>query len=445
MVLITYLTYASERKYNMSGNNKNTHLTLEERRIILKGIENESTKKAIALTIGKDNSTVGKEIRLHRELVKRSSLPRECSNYRKCVFDRKCTADCPEYSAFYCSRRDRSPGACNGCSSWSHCRFSKYTYNPEKAQKAYEETLTDSRTGVDLTVSEARKIADIAGPLLKQGQSPYQIVASHPELGICERTLYNYIEDGVLQEIAGIGPMDLRRQVGRRMTRKDKAKYKKRQDRKYLEGRTYSLYRKNMDENPDVCVVQMDTVYNDITDGPFVQTFKFLGTGLMLGFWHDEKTQDAMVQGVDSLESLLGTDLFRKLVHVLLTDRGGEFQCPERFEKSGDGTMRTRVYYCDPMQSGQKGTLENSHILLRYICPKGTDLRALGLDSQEALNLALSHINSAPVESLGGKSPLEMTEFIYPELYQALSAFGIRKVKSDNVILKPYLLKKNHR
>ena len=100
----------------MSTSNSFSHLTLEERRIILTGITNGSTKTAIAQTIGKDKSTVGKEIKLHRALTHKCKMPLECSNYRKCVFGRQCTADCPEYEPFRCSRRDRSPGACNGCS-----------------------------------------------------------------------------------------------------------------------------------------------------------------------------------------------------------------------------------------------------------------------------------------------------------------------------------------
>ena len=103
----------------MNHSNAFSHLTLEERRIILTGISNGSTKSAIAKTIGKDRSTVAKEIRLHRTLSHKCKMPLECNHYRKCVHGRQCTPDCPEYSPFRCSRRDRSPGACNGCSSWS--------------------------------------------------------------------------------------------------------------------------------------------------------------------------------------------------------------------------------------------------------------------------------------------------------------------------------------
>ena len=54
---------------NTNNTNAFSHLTLEERRIILTGIINGSTKTAIAQTIGKDKSTVGKEIRLRRSVV----------------------------------------------------------------------------------------------------------------------------------------------------------------------------------------------------------------------------------------------------------------------------------------------------------------------------------------------------------------------------------------
>lgn len=426
----------------MSESNSFSHLTLEERRIILTGIMNGSTKTAIAQTIGKDKSTVGKEIKLHRTLAHKCKMPLECNNYRKCPFNRQCTLDCPEYEPFRCSRRDRTPGACNGCSNWTHCRFDKYQYCPEDAHTDYRTTLIDSREGVNLTSQEAKAMADIIKPLLKQGQSPFQIVTNHPELGISEKTLYNYIENDVFHEIAGITVMDLRRQVSRRISKKKSKGYKKRVDRKYLQGRTYKDYSEYTSENPDVFVTQMDTVYNDETNGPFIQTFKFVNAGVLFGIYHETKTAQSMKEGVDLLESILGTVLFRKYVHVLLTDRGSEFTAADAMETASDGTRRTRVFYCDPMQSGQKGTLENKHIELRYILPKGTDLRALGLVDQTTLNLTLSHVNSAPVEMLGRKSPLDLTDFMYHDLYEKLEAFGIHKIEKDKVILKPYLLKK---
>ena len=88
-------------------------------------------------------------------------MPLECSNYKKCPFGRECKTDCILYSPFHCKRRDRSPGACNGCTNWRHCRFNKYKYSPEDAWNDYRYTLVDSRQGVNLTVKQAKDIADV--------------------------------------------------------------------------------------------------------------------------------------------------------------------------------------------------------------------------------------------------------------------------------------------
>ena len=79
--------------------------------------------------------------------------------------------------------------------------------------------------------------------------------------------------------------------------------------------------------------------------------------------------------------------------------------------------------------------MENKHIELRYILPKGTDLKASDLTGQNALNLTLSHVDSAPVEKPGGKSPIELTDFMYHDLYEKPDAFGIHKTEKDKVIL----------
>lgn len=67
----------------------------------------------------------------------------------------------------------------------------------------------------------------------------------------------------------------------------------------------------------------------------------------------------AMTNGGDRLKPILDLALFRRYVHVLLTDKGTNFSLAEAMENSSDGTRRTRVYYCNPIQSGQKGILEN--------------------------------------------------------------------------------------
>lgn len=427
--------------FNMAKSIKNKHMTLEDRKIIETGIINGSTKVSIADTIGKDPSTVGKEVLNRRIKTHRFSLPLECSSYTKCTHGRNCKLECPDYVPFKCSRRDRSPGACNGCSNYTHCRFDKFTYRAEASHNEYRETLVDSREGVNLTSSEAKELGEKIKPYLEKGQSPYQIIENHPEIGICEKTLYNYINGDVFR-VAGVTIMDLRRKVSRKASKKEKKNaLKKREDRKYLKGREYKDFKVYIEEHPNANIVEMDTVYNDVENGPFIQTFKFLKYGFMFAFYHERRTSEEMLKGINLLEQILGNEAFKKEAEVLLTDRGSEFVKADEFEQDEDGTKRTRIFYCDPMASGQKGSLENNHIELRYILPKGCDLRALGLTSQKKLNLVLSHINSFPKEKLNGKSAIELLDFLAPQIAKKFFDFGISKIDRDEVVLKPYLLK----
>ena len=422
----------------------NKHLTFDDRVVIEQGVYNNSTKTAIAITLGKDNSTIGKEIVNHRIIECKCSLPLECANYRHCSHHRVCKPDCPDYLQFTCKRRDRSPGACNGCSGKRSCRFTHYLYSAKTAQLAYEKELHESREGIDITEKELKEIGGKLAPLIKNGISPYSALKMHPEISICERTVYNYIESDVFRN-AGIDllPIDLRRQVSRRpMKKRDQNQYKKREDRKYLIGRLYTDYQKYIHENPNASVVQMDTVYNDGTNGPFMQTFLFMKYRFVLVLYHISKTSEDMYEGILYLENLLGEELFNKEVEVILTDRGTEFIKAEDIEMREDGTRRTRIFYCDPMASHQKGSLENHHELIRYICPKEMDLYMIGLTSQKAANMISSAVNSIPVESLNGRSAWEYLSFLNPQLAQKLREYGLQALDGRKQLeLKPALLK----
>lgn len=418
------------------------HLSKEERKIIERGVSNNSRKCDIASTLGKDPSTIGKEIKLHRYVAYSCKLPLQCKNYKKCKHGRNCKSDCLDYEEFKCSRRDRSPGACNGCKNYQSCRFTKYKYDADIADNEYKESLVNNRQGFNITTLEVKRIGEILMPLLKNGQSIEQILMSHKEIELSTKTIYTYIENSLFKDVGiDITVMDLRRQVSRRLPKKKVNLYKKRTDSAFLNGRTYKDYKSYIEESNETSIVEMDSVYNDITNGPFIETFKFKKYGLLFAVLHKEKTEEAMNDGVLLLESVLGEELFNKEVRVLLTDRGSEFYGIHRLETRIDGTARTRVFYCDPMASHQKGSLENKHEELRYICPKESDLYKLGLKDQSKLNLVLSHINSSPRKKLNGKSPIELLKFLCPDMAKKLSDFGITEIEKDKVILKPFLLK----
>ena len=429
----------------MTTNKNGRHLILNDRNKIYYGIVDGMAKAAIAREIGVDKSTVGKEIKSNSQIKYPAHYDKsyDCKNRNACPNHRLCNI-CNDFIQATCSRRDRSPGACDGCPKIGSCRKFKVRYSPNIAQAKSDKRLHESREGLDMTEDEAIRKGTLIKKLVNQGQSPYMIITDHPELGMCVKTLYNYIDERAFAKV-GLLNIDLRMKASRRhMPAKTASKYKKRKSRKYLIGRSYDDEQKYLQElqhdDKHVSIVEMDTVYNDETNGPFMQTFKFIDCDVLFAVYHTSKTAADMVSGVDLIESILGEDLFHKVFQILLTDRGSEFSDADGFEKNG----RTRVFYCDPMMAGQKGSLENVHRELRYMLPKETDLLMDGLESQEDLNLVVSEINSAPKEHLNGVTPYELGKLIEPEFMSKLFHFGLQEIPRDEVNLTPNLLKNRH-
>ena len=408
---------------------KGTHLSLEDRKKIQEGIENELTKVEIAKNIGKDPTTVSKKKKNRRKLKPRNPFnnPITCTKFKDC---RICHGKCSEYEEIKCLRRDRKVGACNLCPKISKCRLDKYFYYAKQAHENYLYTLSDSREGVNLTTKEMLNIVDIIKPLLKKGQSVYQILKNHPEIKLSAKSLYTYIESGIFQDY-GINNFSLRRQV----SMKKRKQLKKRKEPVNYDGRRYKDYLQFIKDNPNIITTEMDTVYNH-QDGPYIQTFIFQNTGLMIGFLHIEKTSESMASTLDDLQEILKNDYF-KLFSLILTDRGTEFQKYELFEVNTEtGEIRTNIFYCDPQTPSQKPHVENNHNYVRDIIPNGKSLKTL---TQEDLNLMFSHINSTPRKVLNGKTPYEAFEFLYGK--EILNKLNIQKIEKDMVTLQPYLLK----
>ena len=406
-----------------------SHLTLEQRKTIQSGIETGLSKVEIAKMLTKDPSTIGKEIKKHRKLKPRNifNLDSLCIHLKEC---HGCKEKCERYEERKCSRRDRSPGACNKCLDISRCHLDKYFYYASQAEEDYKYTLVDSRQGINLTTTERKEIADIIVPLLEQGQSINQILSSHKEIKQCNKTLYNYIEMGIFKDY-GINNFSLKEQVNRKIP---KVKYKKRKKPVNYTGRTYNDYLSFLLENPNVPTTEMDTVMNSLS-GPYIQTFIFENTGFMIGFLHQEKTSESMASTLDYLQDILGEDYY-KLFSLILTDRGTEFQKHILFKLNiQTGEVRSNIFYCDPQRPSQKPHVENNHNLVRNIIPNGICLKNL---TQADLELMFSHINSTPRKVLNGKTPYEAFEFLYGD--DILKKLKIQKIAKDTVTLQPYLL-----
>lgn len=97
---------------------------------------------------------------------------------------------------------------------------------------------------------------------------------------------------------------------------------------------------------------------------------------------------------------------------------------------------RTRVFFCDPLRSDQKGKCEKNHEEIRKILPKGkTDFDAL---RERDMAVLMSHVNSYARDSLNWATPYDLEKLMAPE--GLLDGLGVERIPADDVTLKPYLI-----
>ena len=98
---------------------KQVHLTLEEPKIIEVGLNNSFTRKSIADTLGKDKSTICKEVKRHtvnksyKSSFGRTKGSYDCIHISQCGFNHYCPEAYKEKKVpIPCKRRDRTVDVC---------------------------------------------------------------------------------------------------------------------------------------------------------------------------------------------------------------------------------------------------------------------------------------------------------------------------------------------
>lgn len=387
---------------------KNKHMQLEDRIEIQECLCKGMTFKAIASRIGKDQTTVSKEVKLH------------AIDYENCFTKTRDT----------CPKLLKAPFVCNGCEKQNHanCIYPRRKYSARNAQKEYETVLVESREGIPLNKEEFYDNERIISEAVKSGQHIYHAIQAN-NLTVSKSTVYRHINHGYYE----ISPIDLPRAV--------KFKPRKQKTVEYVPkgikvNRSYEDFLSFMEENPGCCYVEMDTVIGT-RGGKVIMTFQFANPDFMFGLLLDDKSAAEAAAKIQMLKRTLADAgfCFSQIFPVLLTDNGGEFSNVFAFENDLSGNKETSVFFCDPNCSWQKPHVEKNHTLFRDIVPKGSSFDSF---TQDTVNLIFSHVNSVKRKQFNGKSAFQMFSFLYsPELAHTL---GIKEIDSKYVCQSHRLL-----
>lgn len=430
--------------------NKNRHLIREERDIIELGLNKKESFKSIGRELGKDPTTIAKEVRNHIQfrrtgcfgkafnncLIRRGCDRRNLCGDRKCSRfcsncpNHPCSLLCPDYHPQMCSRLAKPPYVCNSCENKRSCTLEKRIYSAVHAQREYEAVRSEARQGIQLTEDEALRLDALISPLLMKGQSLHNICVNHAdEIMLNERSLYNYVDNGLFAARNIDMPRVVR--MGKRKQKKDIFKV----DKKCRIARTYQDFLNFMAEHPGMPIVEMDSVEGR-KGGKVLLTLHFTIPQLMLAFIRDSNTSQSVIDIFNRIYLKLSPAVFCGLFQVILADNGSEFSNPSAIETDPQGRQRTRIFYCDPQAPYQKGAAENNHSLIRRIIPKGSSLDRF---TQEDITLMMNHINSYGRPNLGDKTPYEVFASLYGRDF--LTGMGAELISPDKVTLRPSLLR----
>ena len=382
---------------------KHKHLTLSDRNDIQLGLERGETFKAIGQSILKDPTTVSKEVKRNRQ-VREST----CHNLP-------------------CPLLDKAPFVCNGCPKRrQNCGYKKILYLTKQAQKQYEQTLVEAREGTPLNSKTFWEMDKVISDGVKKGQHIYHILKTH-NLDVSSSTVYRHIRKGYLS----IAPIDLARAVKFKERRKSKLPSIPKEAKK---GRSYEDFQNYLVLNQLDSWLEMDTVMGRM-GGKVLLTFNLSFCNFIFARLLDNKTALEVTKHLYDIKNTLhqaDKDFFQ-LFPVILTDNGGEFARVDDIEMDVRG--ESKLFFCDPNRSDQKGRIEKNHTLIRDILPKGTSFDNL---TQEDINLVCSHVNSVKRAALNGKSAYELFAFTYGEEIPKL--LGISKIPAEDVCQSSKLL-----
>lgn len=382
---------------------KHKHLTLSDRNDIQLGLERGETFKAIGQLILKDPTTVSKEVKRNKQIRDSTSnnLP--------------------------CPLLDKAPFVCNGCPKRrQNCGYQKVFYLAKQAQKQYEQTLVEAREGTPLNSQTFWDIDKVISDGVKKGQHIYHILKTH-NLDVSSSTVYRHIRKGYLS----IAPIDLARAVKFKERRKNNLPSIPKEAKK---GRSYEDFLNYLALKQLNSWLEMDTVMGRM-GGKVLLTFNLSFCNFIFARLLDNKTALEVIKHLYDIKNTLhqADKDFCQLFPVILTDNGGEFARVDDIEMDVRG--ESKLFFCDPNRSDQKGRIEKNHTLIRDILPKGTSFDNL---TQEDINLVCSHVNSVKRAALNGKSAYELFAFTYGEEIPKL--LGISKIPAEDVCQSSTLL-----
>ena len=290
-------------------------------------------------------------------------------------------------------------------------------YSPDIAEQKYQAHLRGK--GPDLKIGKDHELANyIETTILDKECSPAAVLGYAKREGRCfqtsvsAQTIYHYIQKGLFLNLT---QKELPRHGKRKQPYK---KVRKKASARAPAGESVEQRPPEVNDREEFGHWEGDTVYSGkgkvkTTCALFTMTERKTRNEIIIGV--PNRKAETIVRAVDALERKLGARKFRAIFKSITFDNGTEFAAAESLERSciNKTIPRTRVYYCHPYSSWERGSNEHVNGMIRRRHPKGTDFSKV---SKEEIAATEKWINEYPRRIFGYKSSAIMFQECLNEL-----------------------------
>ena len=239
--------------------------------------------------------------------------------------------------------------------------------------------------------------------LKKLHYSPYATLQclnrEFPDIKICLNTLYNYIYSYRILDVDR-SSLPYQKKVREEVCCARKPSYHM-LGAKSIEERPNSVYKRDSFGH-----WEMDTVVGGQKKGKnclLVLTERTTRKEIIRKIAN--RKAETVLSEINILERQYGLETFRRIFKTITCDNGVEFAEFKNIELSIDGKQeRTKLYFCHPYCSGERGSNENNNKLIRRFIPKGESINKY---SDDYIFYIQEWINNYPRKIFGGLSSYE--------------------------------------
>ena len=280
----------------------------------------------------------------------------------------------------------------------------KSVYSSDRGQDVH--SLNATARGPGLKLGRNYPLAEfIRCRIVEHKESPDVVAGRIRQTGmagaVCTRTLYRYIDQGVIPGVSNESLWEKRR----------RGQYSNRRTRRVIKRLRRGT---SIEQRPAGAQTREEFGHweMDLVVGPARGSSAALLTLVERKHRHvlirklPDKSQASVLQALRGIERHYGPTCFRQIFKSMTTDNGSEFLDFEALEASAlCGQPRTRVFYAHAYASWERGSNENANRMIRRFVARGCDIARLTKHSVAAIQ---TWINNYPRRILAYAAPSQL-------------------------------------